>query len=71
MLFYTDIETIPNDDWKMVPDPKTIVDDILIKIKDFFVGKEKPVFPSTGKHLMQKYNLKEGLITAIDTNSLI
>ena len=28
MLFYTDIETEPDDDWKMVPDPKKIVDDI-------------------------------------------
>ena len=39
---------------------KKKVDDKLIKIKDFFVGKEKPVFPITGKDLMQKYNLKEG-----------
>ena len=31
MLFYTDIETDPDDDWKMVPDPKKIVDDIFIK----------------------------------------
>ena len=31
MLFYTDIETEPDDDWKMVPDPKKIVDDIFIK----------------------------------------
>ena len=37
------------------------IDKKLLKMKDFFVNQQKPIFPIKAKDLIEKYHLKEGI----------